>query len=72
MGSPLSATVLEKLEEYIFDTFYPNITFFKRYVNECLCASPENKINNVLNMFNSYHPRLQCTLEIEKNNQIKK
>lgn len=74
MGSPISSTiaqlVMEYLEETVINNLDINITFFKRYVDDCLTAVPENKITDLINAFNNFHTKLQFTSEIEQNNQI--
>lgn len=74
MGSPISSTiaqiVMEYLEENVLQKLNYNIVFFKRYVDDCLLAIPEDKITQILNDFNNFHPKLQFTSEVEKNNQI--
>lgn len=74
MGSPISSTiaqlVMEHLEETTINNLDFDITFFKRYVDDCLTSVPENKINEILTAFNDFHPSLQFTIETEKNNEI--
>lgn len=74
MGSPISSTiaqlVMEYLEEKVLQHLNIPIIFFKRYVDDCLTAVPEGKINDVLKKFNSFHPKLQFTIETESNGKI--
>jgi predicted GIY-YIG superfamily endonuclease len=74
MGSPISSTiaqlVMEHLEESVIEGLNFDILFFKRYVDDCLMAVPENETNNILDKFNSFHRKLQFTIEIENNNTI--
>jgi len=35
-----------------------------RYVDDILLAAPADSVNDILKTFNSFHPRLQFTLEI--------
>jgi len=68
MGSPLSPIladiVMDDLETQclsILDTF--NVYTFYQYVDDIFI--PTNKLNSVLTTFNSYHPRLKFTREME-------
>jgi len=74
MGLPISSTiaqvVMEYLEESVMEKLNFNILFFKRYVDDCLAAVPEDKINLLLQAFNNFHVKLQFTTEIENNNNI--
>lgn len=74
MGSPISSTVaqlvLEYLEEKVLNDIKTPVIFFKRYVDDCLIAIPEDKIDEVLDAFNKFHPKIQFTSEIETNNKI--
>lgn len=73
MGSPISATianlVLEELEEILQKIDF-EMVFFKRFMDDCLTCIPINKVNEITNLFNSYHERLQFTYEIEENKRI--
>ena len=42
----------------------------QRYFDDIIFALPSGKINETLNTFNSYHERLQFTVETEINNTI--
>ena len=74
MGSPISSTiaqiVMEYLEESVLKKIDFDVLFFKRYVDDCLAAVPENKINHLLQAFNEFHQKLQFTSEIELDNKI--
>jgi len=67
MGSPLSPIiadiVMQDLENSVLNTVKFPIPIFYRYVDDILLAVPEEKIDLILNKFNSFHPRLQFTLE---------
>lgn len=75
MGSPISPIianmVLSDIEHKVLQTLSNTNFLYQRYVDDIiLSAKPEN-INNILNTFNSYHTRLQFTLENEnKQNSI--
>lgn len=74
MGSPLSPIladmVLDDLESECLGKLDFNISVFYRYVDDILVIIPKDKINHVLTTFNSYHPRLKFTYEIETNGSI--
>ena len=52
MGSPISSTiaqiVMEYLEESVLQKLNYNGIFFKRYVDDCLLAIPEDKLTHIL------------------------
>ena len=74
MGSPLSPIiadiVLQDLEEMML-TFLPcQVSFYYRYVDDIACAIPVNMLEYILNSFNSYHPRLQFTMEVSETDSL--
>lgn len=74
MGSPISSTVaqlvMEFVEENVLQKLDFDILFFKRYVDDCLTAIPENKTTDILNAFNKFHKKLKFTSEIEEQDKI--
>ena len=74
MDSPISSTiaqiVMEYLEESVLQKLNYNVIFFKRYIDDCLLAIPEDKLTQILTDFNNFHPKLQFTAEAKKNNKI--
>jgi len=74
MGAPISSTiaqlVMEFLEEEVIAKLNFEIAFFRRYVDDCLTYVATENIAKILQAFNHFHPKLQFTLEVEKNNQI--
>ena len=74
MGSPLSPIladiVMDDLEVHCLESLNFKISTFLRYVDDIFAIIPRSKINEVLNAFNNYHPRLKFTFEIENNNAI--
>ena len=44
--------------------------FYFRYVDSTLLCVPLDKLQRILYTFNDYHPRIQFTYEIERNNRI--
>lgn len=43
------------------------VPFFVRYVDDILTCIPKDGTDQILRVFNSFHPRLQLTSEIETN-----
>ncbi|XP_015115626.1 uncharacterized protein LOC107040185 [Diachasma alloeum] len=74
MGSPLSPIiaeiVLQDLENFCMKRLDFPVYFYTRYVDDVLAFVPKDKINSILCCFNSYHKRLQFTLEREENCRI--
>lgn len=70
ISSVIAQIVMEHLEETVLNNLTIPIPFFFRYVDDCITALPNDKYNDILNNFNSFHPKLQFTLELEKNNQL--
>ena len=44
--------------------------FYLRYVDDTLSCVPLDKLQIVIDTFNDYHPRIQFTHEMERNNRI--
>ena len=74
MGSPLSPIIadltLQDLEIKILSSLLFRPLFYYRYVDDILCAVPEESIEMLINTFNSYHNRLQFTIEKSEQNKI--
>jgi len=72
MGSPLSPViadiVLQDLEEKALSNL--NLSFYYRYVDDIILAASPVHSTNILNTFNSFHNRLQFTIEFENNRHI--
>ncbi|XP_077270690.1 uncharacterized protein LOC143901933 [Temnothorax americanus] len=68
MGSPLSPIgadiVMQDLEVRALGSLKFAPSFYKRYVDDIAMAVPLNECTHVLETFNSFHPRLQFTMEI--------
>jgi len=71
MGSPLSPIVadliMQDLELYTLKNLTFNSPFYIRYVDGIAIAAPHTHINELLNKFNAFHPRLKFTMEIGGN-----
>jgi len=67
MGSPLSPVianmVLEDLEERALNLLSYKPPFFFRYVDDVILAAPSEHIDHTVQIFNSFHHRLQFTVE---------
>lgn len=74
MGSPLSPLiadiVLQDLETRALNSLRFSLPFYVRYVDDITLAIPSNAIEHTLNIFNSFHDRLQFTLEESINNRL--
>ena len=70
MGGPVSAVVanlvMEYIEEKILASLKCNVTFYKRFVDDCITCFPKNLHVYILEHFNSFHPKIQFTMETEK------
>lgn len=74
MGSPLSPLIaditLQDLENKAIGRVPFNLPFYYRYVDDIALAAPSSMFNEVLGIFNSFHPRLQFTLEEGVDNKL--
>ena len=62
MGSSISAIwadiVMQDLETYCFKNIEFDIPVFFRFVDDILALVPIDKIDYIIGVFNSFHPRL--------------
>jgi len=74
MGSSLSSIisdiVLQDLEIQALQLLQFKIPIYYKYVDDILLAAHHSQFNDILQIFNSFHDRLQFTLEYSDNNQI--
>jgi hypothetical protein len=67
MGSPLSPIiadlVMQDLEAKALERIEIRLPFYFRYVDDIVMAVPNDLIDFTLTTFNSFHPRMQFTLE---------
>lgn len=74
MGSPLSPIiadiVLHDLESRALERIPVPIPFCVRYVDDIALASPPAFVDFIVNIFNSFHRRLQFTVEISNENSL--
>jgi len=52
--------LIDCLKRFSFD-----VSVFHRYVDDIFIILPKNKVDEVVSVFNSYHPRLKSTYEKE-------
>lgn len=78
-GAPMSQStsclfadiVMDDLESECLKTLSFTPLFYHRYVDYTTTCVPENKIDEIVNEFNSYTDRLQFTYEVEMNNRLR-
>ena len=67
MGSPISPViadlVMRRLETVSLMSLNFDILFYYRYMDDICTAVPPSQIDGLLKQFNSFHPRLQFTVE---------
>jgi len=72
MGSPLSPIladiVMDDLETHCLSNLDCVVNTFYRYMDDIFLIILKTKLDSVLLSFNSYHPRLKFTCELECNN----
>lgn len=66
--SPICADiVMSELQDKCINQLSFNLPFFCRYVDDIITAIPNTKCDEIITVFNRFHPRLQFTLEQENN-----
>uniref|UniRef100_A0A1B0CA35 Putative reverse transcriptase n=1 Tax=Lutzomyia longipalpis TaxID=7200 RepID=A0A1B0CA35_LUTLO len=74
MGSPISPIVADVVLQRLLDETLGNsrlrIECVKKYVDDLLVFVHEDDIEDMLVRVNSFHPKLQFTLEMEKDNML--
>jgi len=74
MGSPLSPViadiVLQDLEEKALKKINAKIPFYHRYVDDIILSAPADRTSMILDTFNSFHNRLQFTMEFENDREL--
>ena len=69
--SPMLAEIVMKdLEKTVFERLEFVVPFYFRYVDDTLLCVPLDKLQKVIVTFNDYHPRIQFTHKMERNNRI--
>lgn len=74
MGNPASPTLANIVMNYLISKCVKKLSFvipvLKLYVDDTFIAVPNDKIDEFLETFNAFHPRIQFTLEKEVDNSI--
>lgn len=74
MGSPLSPIIadiiLQDFEKRALISLNFSPSFYVRYVDDIALAAPPSTFEHILSVFNSFHPRLQFTLEIGEDDRL--
>lgn len=65
-----SDMVLEDLKLEIIPKLPFELPYYVRFVDDIKTAIPDDGENVILKLFNSYHKRLQFTIEIENDNKL--
>lgn len=74
MGSPVSPIFADLVMDDLECTTLQKLSFspkiFVRYVDDIFTIVPKNNISEMINEFNSYHPRLQFTYELQNDSTL--
>ncbi|XP_071579747.1 uncharacterized protein [Temnothorax nylanderi] len=69
--SPIAADiVLQDLETKALEILKYCPPFYKRYIDDVTLAAPSALLQHTLDVFNSFHPRLQFTIEIGEDDTL--
>ena len=74
MGSSLSPAladlVLDRLLDHVWGVVGHLTFYLRRYVDDLFLIIPEQDVQYILDQFNQFHPRIQFTMELEKEKSI--
>lgn len=74
MGSPLSPILANIIMDFCLDNILKvlpfKFSFIHKYVDDIICALPECEISSTLDIFNSFHPNIQYTIEVEVDRSV--
>ncbi|XP_055852027.1 uncharacterized protein LOC129916213 [Episyrphus balteatus] len=74
MGNPLSPTIADLVLDYLLDECFEKMIekprFVAKYVDDIFAVINKDKIEEVLRSLNGFHPKIQFTIEMEKNFEI--
>lgn len=74
MGNLLSTIIADITTKILLDSTRNNFGYtpkiFAKYVDDIFTIIPKNSIEKTLNALNSFHPRIQFTVELEANNRL--
>lgn len=69
MGGQCSPIIALYVMDELLDSCIPQLSFplpfIKKYVDDLICAVPEDKVDEILNTFNAYDRHIQFTVEKE-------
>lgn len=69
MGSPISPVLARLVMDCLLDNCIKQLSFelpfIFKYVDDIVCAVPEDKVDEILTTFNGFNPHLQFTVERE-------
>ncbi|XP_044766578.1 uncharacterized protein LOC123322665 [Coccinella septempunctata] len=66
----VSDIVMSDLQNSALSALPFRVPIYKRYVDDIFTSIPSDGVGVILDAFNSFHPRLQFTLETERNNSL--
>lgn len=77
-GTPMGSSISPVLANYVMDELLDNVIpllsfkphFLIKYVDDIITAIPKDKINEILDVFNSNNENIQFTIETESNNSV--
>lgn len=77
-GTPMGSVISPILAQYVMDDLLEKciekltfkMPFCKKYVDDIICMVPSNKVQETLTVFNSQHPKIQFTVEEEKDQSV--
>ena len=73
MGSPISVVIAEFTMQVIEETIlnnHPEITLWRRYVDDVFAIIPRSESNNILNSINTVNQSIQFTIEEEQHSTL--
>lgn len=74
MGNSLSSVIADVITQKLLTTALNSLSsqpkMLVKYVDDVFCIVTKNNINETLNALNSFHCKLQFTLELENNNSL--
>ncbi|GAB0086067.1 uncharacterized protein DMENIID0001_000530 [Sergentomyia squamirostris] len=74
MGSPLSPVIADIVMDHtltsVTEQLPVRIIGLTKYVDDVFCLVPEGEVQTVLQAFNSYHQKIQFTVELEKERRL--
>ena len=78
LGTPMGATISPIISQYVMDdlldTCIPKLSyqlpFLKKYVDDIITSIPNDGLDEILRIFNSYNQHIQFTVEVESNNSV--